>query len=53
MILKLNMKNKFVLGALLALSLSANATDNPVIMTINGKDVKLSEQQTTIGKGVS
>lgn len=37
------MKNKFVLGALLALSLSANATDNPVIMTINGKDVKLSE----------
>ena len=37
------MKNKFILGALLSLSLSANSTDNPVIMTINGKDVKLSE----------
>lgn len=37
------MRNKLLIGAIIATSLFANAEKNPVLMTINGKDVKLSE----------
>ncbi len=37
------MKNKILLSALIATSICANATNDPVLMTINGKDVTLSE----------
>ena len=37
------MKKKMFLGALIATSICANAAKDPVLMTINGKDVKLSE----------
>lgn len=37
------MKNKFILSALLASAMCASAAEDPVLMTINGKDVKLSE----------
>ena len=37
------MRNKFFLGALIATALCANAAKDPVLMTVNGKDVKLSE----------
>ncbi len=37
------MRNKFLIGALVATTLCANATEDPVLMTINGKNVKLSE----------
>ena len=37
------MKNKFLLSALIATSLCGNAANDPVLMTVNGKDVKLSE----------
>ncbi len=37
------MRNKFLLGAIITTSLFANAEKDPVLMTINGKDVKLSE----------
>ena len=44
MILKLNnMRNKLFLSALVAFSMNANATEDPILMTVNGKDVKLSE----------
>ena len=36
------MRNKIVLGVMLATSLLANAKD-PVLMTINGNEIKLSE----------
>lgn len=39
----MNMKNKFFIGALIATSLCAGAKEDPVLMTINGKNVKLSE----------
>lgn len=37
------MRNKFLFSALIAVSLCANAEKDPVLMTVNGKDVKLSE----------
>lgn len=37
------MRNKILLSALIATSLCGSATNDPVLMTINGKDVKLSE----------
>lgn len=37
------MKRKLFLGALIATSICANAAKDPVLMTINGKDIKLSE----------
>lgn len=37
------MRNKFLVGALIATAFCVSAEENPVLMTINGKDVKLSE----------
>lgn len=37
------MKNKFLIGALVATTLCANATEDKILMTVNGKNVKLSE----------
>ena len=37
------MRNKFLVSALIATALCANASNDPILMTINGKDVKLSE----------
>lgn len=37
------MRNKFLIGALIATGLTMSADNNPVLMTINGEDVKLSE----------
>ena len=37
------MRNKFLIGALIATGLTISAENNPVLMTINGEDVRLSE----------